>query len=777
MTNTTLTISSLVTNNATNNQVVVTKAYGSVTSAAATLTVIVPPSITTQHASTTNYATQTTTFAVTASGTSPLSYQWQVETNGSYVNLSSGGQFSGVTSATLTISSLVANNTTNYEVVVTNAAGSVTSATATLTVLNAIPSITTQPANTTNTTGQTATFSVVAAGLAPLSYQWKVESGGSYVNLSNAGQFSGVTNTTLSISSLALTNATNYEVVVTNSSGSVTSSAAALTVNSSANYKSVILGDAPVSYWPMQETTGPTINDIVTTNAGPFNGTVQISTDGFTNGGTDGEGKVWGIIHETFTNSTSAAATDGATYLFGGSGGLASLSGDTAIYFTNLNGQLNNAQIAMGTGGTGAYEAQLDASVFSVEAWINVPTYPIGWTSNTFQAPLSLNAIGNSGNTDNGWFMGVKTDSSGSGAYGEMFFEAGTGTAYTTNGPSAQVFSGKWVYAVQEYNGTATVIYTNGTLMVSNTQTYQPLSHSSSHELPFIIGSQNAYYFSGSASSGNTRADFWDGGISHVAYYNYALSASKITNHYYYGTNAGYKGVILTDHPASYWPLNETTGTTIHDVAGTNNGTAVNTNGLTLSWPGILSSQGDTAIYFNNTNNGYVSVPYSSTLNTTNFSVEAWLDMPTFPANAQSANENPVSFCNGGTPHGWTFDIQVANAANPSLYAWVAKNSSGWNSVNSGVAIQGKWSYYAMTFNGTTLTVYTNGVSATSASVTNYTMASSGQYLLMGDYNDTTNSADTNRYYQGAMEKVAIYTNALSSSRILAHYQAGTNSP
>src|SRR6266576_413892 len=36
----------------------------------------------------------------------------------------------------------------------------------------AAPSITTQPASQTVTTGQTATFSVVAAGTAPLSYRW-----------------------------------------------------------------------------------------------------------------------------------------------------------------------------------------------------------------------------------------------------------------------------------------------------------------------------------------------------------------------------------------------------------------------------------------------------------------------------------------------------------------------------------------------------------------------------------------------------------------------------
>ena len=64
------------------------------------------------------------------------------------------------------------------------------------------PSITAQPASRTNNAGQTATFTVTASGTPPLAYQWKVQSSGSYVNLSNAGKFSGVTTSTLTISEL-----------------------------------------------------------------------------------------------------------------------------------------------------------------------------------------------------------------------------------------------------------------------------------------------------------------------------------------------------------------------------------------------------------------------------------------------------------------------------------------------------------------------------------------------------------------------------------------------
>src|SRR5205807_4073332 len=48
-----------------------------------------------------------------------------------------------------------------------------TTATHTLSLRDALPIFTTQPANQTVTVGQTAAFTVVATGTAPLSYQWQ----------------------------------------------------------------------------------------------------------------------------------------------------------------------------------------------------------------------------------------------------------------------------------------------------------------------------------------------------------------------------------------------------------------------------------------------------------------------------------------------------------------------------------------------------------------------------------------------------------------------------
>src|SRR6202040_1170751 len=124
------------------------------------------PTITMQPASQTVTAGQTATFTVVATGTSPLSYQWQK--NGAAI---AGANATSYTTAPTTS----ADNGAQFTVVVSNTAGSVSSNAATLTVNPGAvaPTITTQPTSQTVTAGQTATFTVVATGTSPLSYQWQ----------------------------------------------------------------------------------------------------------------------------------------------------------------------------------------------------------------------------------------------------------------------------------------------------------------------------------------------------------------------------------------------------------------------------------------------------------------------------------------------------------------------------------------------------------------------------------------------------------------------------
>ena len=169
----------------------------------------IAPLINTQPASMVVGIGQNPSFLVIASGTPPLSYQWYF-TNEALANK---------TSPSLTLNNVQTNQAGDYFVVVTNSLGSVTSVVATLMVVGP-PSITTQPTNLTVTVGQSAAFSVVADGYAPL-YQW-------YFNTNTP--LANQTSATLTIGAAQITDAGAYSVVVANVGGSVTSVVATLTV-------------------------------------------------------------------------------------------------------------------------------------------------------------------------------------------------------------------------------------------------------------------------------------------------------------------------------------------------------------------------------------------------------------------------------------------------------------------------------------------------------------------------------------------------------------------
>jgi hypothetical protein len=90
------------------------------------------------------------------------------------------------------------------------------------------PTISAQPHNATVSVGATATFTVTATGAATLTYQWM----NGTANVVNGNGITGATTNTLTIAGVAASDGgASFKCVVTNSAGSVTSSAATLLVN------------------------------------------------------------------------------------------------------------------------------------------------------------------------------------------------------------------------------------------------------------------------------------------------------------------------------------------------------------------------------------------------------------------------------------------------------------------------------------------------------------------------------------------------------------------
>ncbi|MBI4580185.1 MAG: immunoglobulin domain-containing protein [Planctomycetes bacterium] len=87
------------------------------------------------------------------------------------------------------------------------------------------PTITQHPAARYICPGTNTTFSVTASGQGPLTYRWQKDN----VNLNDAGHYSGVTTTTLTVTGADAGDLGGYRCIVTNAGGSTPSNAAALT--------------------------------------------------------------------------------------------------------------------------------------------------------------------------------------------------------------------------------------------------------------------------------------------------------------------------------------------------------------------------------------------------------------------------------------------------------------------------------------------------------------------------------------------------------------------
>lgn len=263
-----------------------------------------------------------------------------------------------------------------------------TSSTATTAIA---PSITTQPTAVSAAVGSAASFSVSASGSAPLSYQWRKD--GSAV--------SGATGATYAIAAVATSQAGSYDVVVSNSAGSVTSSAATLTVTGGSSAPTIVT--APIS---QSVAVGTSVTFSVTAN-----GTAPLSYQWRKN-----SSAITGATGSTYTIA-SAATTDAGNYdvVVSNSAGSTTSAVASLTVTTSSGGGLS----AQATAAANAFlatlstsqqtTARIDFSVASARRWSNLPAAlsarnGISWgslttTQQTAARTLITTALSTAGNT------------------------------------------------------------------------------------------------------------------------------------------------------------------------------------------------------------------------------------------------------------------------------------------------------------------------------------------------------------------------------------------
>lgn len=208
------TITNVQLSDAGDYNVFVQNGYGGESSRLAHLTVLsgTAPQFTQQPGSQTVTAGASVSFTVAVTGNPTPTIQWT----------KNGQPIAGATGLTLTLTNVQAAHAGSYAAIATNANGSVSSGTVTLSVqaATAAPAFTLQPVSQSAVSGATVTFTVAVSGSPAPSLQWS----------RNGTPISGATAATLTLSNVSGTDAASYTVVATNSAGSATSGAAVLTI-------------------------------------------------------------------------------------------------------------------------------------------------------------------------------------------------------------------------------------------------------------------------------------------------------------------------------------------------------------------------------------------------------------------------------------------------------------------------------------------------------------------------------------------------------------------
>ncbi|SEO67791.1 Por secretion system C-terminal sorting domain-containing protein [Flavobacterium sp. CF108] len=183
------------------------------TSNGAALAVNSAPAITAQPSASTICAGANTTFSATASNAT--GYQWQVDQGAGYSNVPAAAPYSGTTSATLTITGATTGlNGYVYRVVATGVCTPNATSNGEVLTVNQAPAITAQPTDSSICSGSNTTFS---AGVSNATgYQWQVNSGAGFSNVTSGAPYSGETSAALTITgATAALNNYQYRLIAT----------------------------------------------------------------------------------------------------------------------------------------------------------------------------------------------------------------------------------------------------------------------------------------------------------------------------------------------------------------------------------------------------------------------------------------------------------------------------------------------------------------------------------------------------------------------------------
>ena len=423
-----------------------------------------------------------------------------------------------------------------------------------------------------------------------------------------------------------------------------------------------------------------------------------------------------------FNNITSTTAKVGKGALF-------TAASSQYLYTNETNPYIQSQNLSPGTGD------------LTVSLWMKLNTI-------AFSGLQYVLFDGASGNSDPGYAIRINN-------LGQLLPLIGDGTTrYFCN--SAVLSTGTW------YN--VTLVMTRSANMVL----YLNGSSSCSVAISASSGINILHATSGLALGGvGVAAEYIDGIMDEVGIWHRALSTTEVTDLYNSGNGRGLTDLTTAEkvNLAAYWPMDELSSgsspVTRYDATG---GSTLYGFTYTPGTDGWTSGVFGGGLQFNGSTD-YVDMGKSSAYTPSSaLTVSEWVNWGAFT----SSNGGYATVSNSGSASNGFAIYQNTSAPYNKLLSFVYTSVGGLHSVTGSTQLStATWYHVALTYDGSNVRLYVNGVQDGSTAATGTITASTADLLFGSQYTSAGGK------FTGTLDDVRIYNRALTSSEILDQYLAG----
>jgi hypothetical protein len=591
------------------------------------------------------------------------------------------------------------------------------------------------------------------------------------IERSGESSFATVTSTsvpagTTSYSETGLTPGTSYWYrvrAVSGASSSSPSNTAQATTEAAASYPSAIIGDHPVSYWRLDETSGTIAGDQTVANPGTYVGSPTLGAASLVPGepansavgfnGTTSDVRVGQAGTLNLTSTLSLEAWIKPTSL-PPAGSLASIVAKPQSYALQLDGPL--LELTVVESGLRMRVQAPAGTIVAGKAYYVVGTFD-GTTERLYVNGAQVASVALGGSADlsiGGLYIaawdGTKEFFAGTIDEAAVYSKALSATQVTAHYAAAKppLAAPTGLAATPVSSSQVNLNWTNNATLAIGEVLQRSTSSTFTSPTEVALPASTQTYSDTGLAAGTT---YWYRvkAVSSTESSPWSASVSATTT----GASSSYATVVAADGPVSWWRLDESSGTVAADQRSVNPGTYL--AGTKLATASLLATTTDTAVGFDGAK-GAVKVPQATSLNLTSpMTLEAWIKPASLPASGSF-----TSILTKAESYSLQFN-------GPKLEFTVIQSGTRHRlQAPSGAIVAGSIYYVAGTYNGTTQRLYINGALVASAALSGAASTTSNP-LYIGSWDGTS------EFFGGVIDEPAIYGKALTAEAVAHHYTAG----